>query len=509
MTEDIVGEAPPRKGHLQRIVGQLLAEGGSLKQRAIRSSVWVLLGNGVSQMATLLRSIILARLLAPDDFGVMAVAVMVLGGLDAFTQTGYQAALIHRSGDIQRYLNTTFTIQVFRGFFLAGLMVAIAPVLGEFFHNARAVPVVRAISIAICIQGFVNPATVLFQKELNFKRQVYWNLSDTFTGLTVGIILAFTFHNVWALVGAYIASAIAKTTVSFLMHEFCPRFSIDWSSARELTRYGRWVFGTNLLAYVSTNMDLAVVGRLLGMAGTGFYQIAYRIANLPATAMSQVFSNVAFPLYAKMQSDRVKLRQIFFLGLDAALLIGLPMALFLCVLSKPLTVLVLGKKWLPASVALQFLAFYGFQRTIAGLGGVLFAGIGHPACDTKMNFFRFVALAGLIYPCTRFWGLGGACFAAVVSIFVTLPYWLNRSASFLNLRPGSLLRHSLTRSAPGLLGCGVPLVTLHMILPIERVWALLLTIFLTLLIYGAFNYRRFRQLIGDTLSAQKATEATD
>jgi len=490
----------------RHILVHLFAEHGSLKQKAIRSSVWVLLGNGISQLATLVRTVVLARLLSPDDFGVMAVAVMVLGGLDAFTQTGYQAALIQRPGDIRGHLNTTFSIQALRGFVLAGLLYAVAPFIGVFFHNAEAVPVVRTISIAVLIQGFINPATVFFQKELNFKRQVFWNLSDSLTGLVVGVALAFVLRNVWALVGAYIASAVVRTGVSFVMHPYRPRPRIDWACARELTRYGRWVFGTNMLGYLSTNLDLAVVGRMLGTIGAGFYQVAYRISNLPATVMVQIFSNVAFPLYAKVQTDAQKLRRIFFLGLDAALLMGLPVALFFAILAKPLTVVVLGGKWLPAAVGLQILAIYGFLRMVAALGGVLFDGIGHPACDTKMNIFRFVALAGLIYPFTRQWGLVGAAAAAVCSISVTLPYWLFRCADFLGMSPGEIMRHVLWRLALVLFGCAVPLIGLAILLPVQQLWALLLTILTTLLIYGAVTFSQIRALVNGSFATLQRVE---
>lgn len=490
----------------RRILAHLFAEHGSLKQKAIRSSLWALLGNGISQLATLVRMVVLARLLSPNDFGVMAVAAMVLSGLDAFTQTGYQAALIQRPGDIRGHLNTAFSIQALRGFVLAGLLYTLAPFIAAFFHNVEATPVIRVVSIAVLIQGFVNPAIVFFQKELNFKRQVFWNLSEALTGLVVGVVLAFILRNVWALVGAFIASAIARTSVSFVMHPYRPRPRIDWRCAWELTRFGRWVFGTNILAYLSSNLDLAVVGRILGTVGLGFYQMAYRISNLPATVMVQIFSNVAFPLYAKVQADKQKLNRIFFLGLDIVLLMGLPVALFFAILAKPLVVVVLGEKWLPAAVGLQILAFYGFLRMVVILGGELFVGIGHPACGTKLNIFRFVALAVLVYPLTHQWGLVGAAAAAVCSMAVSLPYWLVRCAGFLDLSPGHIIRNVLRGLMPVLFGCAAPLVLFSILLPVQQPWALLLTMGITALIYSAMTFSRLRAVINASVSARGKTE---
>jgi O-antigen/teichoic acid export membrane protein len=479
---------------VRAIINHLLADEGSLKQKALRSSVWAFAGNGANQAVALLRMVILARLLAPSDFGVMGVAVMVLGGLDAFSQTGYQAALIQRRGDIHQHLNTVFSIQILRGFLLAGLLYAVAPYIGIFFDNVQAVPVLRAISVSVLINGLSNPATVFFQKELDFKRQVFWNLSDSLGGLLVGTVMALIWRNVWALVGAQIASSIVRVGMSFVVHPYRPRWHIDWALARELTRYGRWVFGTNLLGYLSTNLDLAVVGKILGTLGIGYYQMAYRISNLPATAMSQIFSSVAFPLYAKIQVDIQKLRRVFFLGLDVAVLVGLPLALFFMILAQPLVLLVFGAKWLPAVVGLQVLGIYGFQRMVAVLGGILFDGVGQPASNTKMNLFRFIGLAVLVYPLTRWWGLAGAGLAAVGSLAITLPYWLVCCARSLQLPPGKIVRHVAVTLTLVLLGWGLPLMGLAMLLPVDHLWALALTCAVSFLLYGLLVFHRVKAL---------------
>ncbi len=433
---------------------------GSLKEKAIRGAIWSFLGNTITQLSSLLRSIILARLLAPHDFGLMGIALFTLGCLDTFTQTGYQAALIQRLGEVHDYLDTVFFVTAVRGLALAGLLYVVAPVAAAFFKNTQAIPVIQAISLIFLINGLINPATVFFQKELDFKKQFIWNLSEVMTGLITGILLAFLLRNVWALVISVLAAAVLKCALSYVLHPYRPRARFRWHQARELTRFGKWIMGGTIAGFLSTNLDTAVVGRLLGTAAVGFYQLSYRISNLPATGITHIFSSVAFPLYSKVQTEPPKLKRIFFTGLTITLLIGLPLVIFFLLLGHPATRLILREKWLPAVPALQVLSFYGLFRMLAATGGALFHGVGHPACDTRMNTFRLVALLVLIYPATRWGGLVGAAWAAVVSIGMTLPYWLVKTAEFLRIPPFAILYHLLRLCSFVVLAFGLPLFLL-------------------------------------------------
>ncbi len=446
----------------------MFSDQGTLRQKVFRSGFWVLLGQGCKQLGGVLRVVILARLLAPEDFGLMGIALVTLGFLETFAETGYQSALVQRTGDIQPYLNSVFTVQVLRGLALGLILLTGAPWAGSFFKNPEAVPLVQSVALIVVFRGLINPGVVVLQRELNFRKQFIWNITEFGTGLILAIGLGFWLRNAWALVLSSIGATAVQAAMSYVVAPIRPGFGWRWPLIRELSQFGKWMMGLNCIVYLSLNLDNVAVGRILGTAALGFYQVAYRIANLPATEISKVASIVAFPVYAQLQEDRTRTERFFFANLAVVVLAGLPLV-FVCVfLGEPLVKLVLGEKWLPAVSILQVLSLYGQLRMLSAVGGPLFQGLGRPAYDTKMNLIRLFVLAALIFPLTTRWGAVGAAWAAVASVAATLPYWLRRCAECLMIRTGPILRRLGLLTAQVVLGLAIPLLLCVWILPTSR-----------------------------------------
>ena len=381
--------------------------------------MWVFALRVLEKSLRLARLIIVARLLAPDDFGLFGIALLTMSAFETFSQTGFQAALVQKKETISRYLDTAWTVSIVRGMILFFLLFFSAPYIATFFNSPEAALIIKVIGISALLAGFVNIGIVDFQKELKFNKQFIYRISTTLADFIVVVLAALIFKNVWALVFGLLAGSLTALVASYLIHSYRPRFMFDLSQARELFGFGKWVFGSTVLVFLITQGDDAFVGKVLGAAMLGFYQLAYRISNMPATEITHVISQVTFPAYAKMQDDVSRLREAYLKVLQLTAFLSFPIAGFIFFLAPDFTRIFLGEKWMPMVPAMQVLAFAGLVRSIAATTGPLFYGRGIPKEDTKWQIIHLLVMIVLIFPFTMAWGILGTSMAVLLSIFVS------------------------------------------------------------------------------------------
>jgi O-antigen/teichoic acid export membrane protein len=216
-----------------------------------------------------------------------------------------------------------------------------------------------------------------------------------------------------------LAGSLAGLVASYVIHPYRPRFRLDVNKTRELAGYGRWVFGSTILVFLITQGDDAFVGKFLGVTMLGFYQMAYRISNMPATEITHVISQITFPAYSKIQDDFPRLREAYLRVLQLTAFLSFPLAALIFVLAPDFTRIFLGEKWMPMVPAMQVLACEGLVRSIAATTGPLFYASGKPQIDTLWQEIRLLVMILLIYPFTMRWGILGASIVVLVSIVMS------------------------------------------------------------------------------------------
>lgn len=389
-----------------------------LFQRVAKGGIWVFALRVLENTLRLLRLVIVARMLAPNDFGLFGIALLAMATLETFSQTGFQTALVQKQGDITLYLDTVWTVSIIRGIALFLILFFAAPYIALFFNTPQASLIIRVVGATLCIGGFANSGIVYFQKELEFNKQFFYQLFITVVDFIVVVVVAGVCKNVWALVFGLLAGSIAGLVTSYVIHPFRPSFRLDVKRTRELLGYGRWIFGSTILVFLITQGDDAFVGKLLGAAVLGLYQMAYRISNMPATEITHVISQVTFPAYAKIQDDVSRLREAYVRVLQLTAFLSFPIAGLIFVLAPDFTRIFLGEKWLPMVPAMQVLACEGLVRSIAATTGPLFYASGRPKVDTRWQMIRLFIMALLIYPCTIQWGIVGTSLVVLASILL-------------------------------------------------------------------------------------------
>ena len=390
----------------------------SLSKKVVRGGIWVFGLQIINRGLGFIRTIVLARLLAPEDFGLFGIAMLAISMLETFSQTGFQFALIQKKENVESYLDTAWTVSAIRGVLLFLILIFSAPLVASFFNSPRATLLIKIIAVSTLLSGFRNIGVLFFQKEFEFNKKFIYELSATVVDLTIAITLVFMLRNVWALVWGGVAANFVRLFMSYILHSYRPRPRLDKGEFKELFGFGKWILGSSALVFLVTQGDDIFVGKMLGVTALGFYQMAYLISNLPATEIAHVVSQVTFPAYSKLQYNLQRLRAAYLDTLQLTAFVSMPIAGGIFVLAHDFTRIFLGEKWMLMVPAIQVLVLAGLVRSIAATTGPIFYGVGRPRIDTMWEIIRLIVLIALIYPFSMRWGILGTSIAVLFSMLV-------------------------------------------------------------------------------------------
>lgn len=400
-----------------------LTPGGGLRERTVKSGIWVTAMNVGDRALQLTLLVVLARLLEPADFGLMGIALVAIHGLQRFTNLGLDEALIqNREDDVDDYLDTAWVLNIGRGLLIGAVVFFAAPVVASVLGEPRATPILRVIAISPLLLQLRNPGAVYFKKDLAFEKQFLYTMGGSLANFGVALALALTWGNVWALVAGYMASDITRTVVSYSLHDYRPWPSIDLGIARELIDYGKWLTGSRILHFFINEGDDAIVAWLLGAASLGFYQIAYRFAMAPARELTQIVSSVMFPAYSKLQEDTTALRDAFLRTVRVTTFLSFPVGIGIAAVAPTFVAAFFGQRWLPMVPAMQIIAVNGILISFTSAFGSVWMATGRPDYLVKVGLVRLPLMLVAIVPATQMFGIAGAAGAVVgVYVFPTLP----------------------------------------------------------------------------------------
>ena len=394
----------------------------NLSQKVSRGALWVTVGTIVSRVLGLISSIILARLLLPSDYGIMAIAMATIAIAESLTQTGFGSALIQKQKRPEEFLNTAWTFELVKYLFLFLILFILAPIFAHFFNEPAASAVLRVISFGLIFRGLKNIGVVYFRKKLDFKKQFIFITVPSIIYVAVVIPLAFILKNVWALVWASIVREIVGCIISYIMHHYRPRLDFGIKKAKELFNFGKWILGNSLIVMIRQQGITMFVGRLLGIPILGFYNRAEAFSTMVFTQVTGVVWQVGYPVYSQLQVDSIRLKRAYLLTLQLLTFIGIPMAGGLFVLSRDFTHLFLTDKWILIVPAMQIFCLNAMIGFIATPAGIMFQALGRPSVGTKISAFGIIILGIIIYPLSRKWAMSGVALSIFLSTLITLPF---------------------------------------------------------------------------------------
>ena len=396
-----------------------------LTHKVVKSSIWVFGLRITERIFYFVRLIILARILSPEDFGLLGIAMLTMLTLENFTQTGFNSALIQKKRKIEEYLNVAWTVGIVRGIILFILLYIVAPYAAAFFGMPHAKTIIQVIGVSILLQAFTNIGVIYFQKNLEFHRQFLYQLSGTLADFIVAVSATFVLKSAWALVFGLIAGNLTRLIMSYIVHPYRPIISIDLEKTKNLFAFGKWILGSNIIVFLLMQGDDVFVGKVLGVTMLGFYQMAYKISNTPASEITNVISQVTFPAYSKIQFDINRLREAFLKVLQTTAVLSFLIAALIFVLSSDFTKIFLGEKWMPMVPIMQLLCVFGLIGSINGTISPIFRGIGKPSIVTIASGLQLIILIIIIYPLSVQRGVLGVCAAVIIpSVFIMIYLFL-------------------------------------------------------------------------------------
>lgn len=385
------------------------------KTKVFKSVGWVSAFKVLSRLASFLKIAVIARILTPAQFGVFGIASLLLAFLEIITETGINIILIQESNDIKKYINSAWVVSIFRGFFLCFMIIILSPFIVYFFNSPNAQSIILLISLVPLIKGFINPAIIRFQKELKFKYEFIFRSSVFLSDVFFTVVFVFLTHSTYGLILGLISGALLEVFLSFIFVRPLPKFSFDRNYINQIFHKGKWVTAFSIFGYFGDQGDNIVVGKLLGTQGLGIYQMIFKISILPLSEISDSINRVVFPVYAKIEKDRKRLKKAFVKTTFFISLLTFSLGLIIFIYPKEIILMILGNNWLTGSAALRILSIYGIIRSINGSVTALFFAIKKQSYVTVMSFVRLVVLAVIILPLVLSYGIIGAAYAALFS----------------------------------------------------------------------------------------------
>ena len=391
----------------------------------------------VIRAAGLINMIILARLLVPEDFGLVAMAMIFVGAIEALSEFNFDVVLIKNRDARRHHYDTAWTLSIIRGAVMAALLLVIAEPAAGLFDEPRLEPIIAVLSLSSLLLGFQNIAVVDFRKSLDFKRDFIFMAGDKMVAVAVTVAIALIWRNYWALVAGILGGKLWRLGASYVMHTFRPRLSLlAW---RELFRFTKWLLLHNILLFARNRMDRVIIGKMLGPATLGLYTIAFDLANLVTTELMVPIRRALFPGYAKIAVEPERMRRLFIDIFGLTFWIGAPVAVGVGLVAAPLIHLLFGSDWSAAVPITQMLVIAGFIALLSSGSHPVYLALGRPELQTLIGGLS----AGLLLPgliiAVQAEGVVGAAIAVVLAQTIVALVDITLIMILLKLKLGELI----------------------------------------------------------------------
>jgi PST family polysaccharide transporter len=416
-------------------------EHDELDTKIVRSSAWALLGFGGSNVFALATTIVLARLLVPEDFGLVALVLAVLAVAQIAQESGLGAALIVYRGELRPAAASVVAIAPLIAIGLYGIVFVGAPLFAELLDEPRLVELVRVTGLVIVLRGFSIMPMAVLEREMRFREIMVVDLGAGVAQSATAIVLAASGAGVWSLVAGQLGLGVAQVALSWALVPLRPMpLEARRETMRELMRFGRYVGLANLVNYANKNTESLVLGRILGTTPLGFFSVAKRLATLPVEVMGNILGRGVYAAFARLQADRDAFRRVWLEYVQRIALISVPMAIGLAIVAAPLVETLFGERWSAAIPLLQILALNQLVRAFSATSGDVFLALGRPQLRAATEVSHLVLLVPALVAGTAWGEVTGAAIAIVaVNLAIGLPA-IAIVLRLLEVSPASLVR---------------------------------------------------------------------
>ncbi|MCP5294305.1 MAG: lipopolysaccharide biosynthesis protein [Zoogloeaceae bacterium] len=335
---------------------------------------WSISSRWLSRLIGVISTLILVRVLTPEDFGIVALASVFVGLVEVMLELGVAAALIQNREATRDHFDTAWTFSVIQSA-AAGLVISCsAPLVAHYYGDPRIATLLVVMGVSSAIQGWENIGVVSFQRELNFKTDFNFQLIKRVSGFVVTIGLAIVLHDYWALVFGTLFARLIGVGVSFWICDFRPKFSL--AQKTEIWSFSKWVIVRSVGGYLDDQFHRLVVGKTETTRVLGVYTVSGEISAMPTSELLMPIGRVLFPAFSMYKNDSRRLLESYLLSLRVQVLLAIPLSVGLASVADNAVPVLLGNDWGDAVILIKILSLYGFVHAIGYSGAYLLTALG-------------------------------------------------------------------------------------------------------------------------------------
>jgi O-antigen/teichoic acid export membrane protein len=390
-----------------------LAQDNEIRGKTFRGLGWTGLSQSLQQGMQFAFTAVLARLLVPHDFGLIALITVFTGFAAVFVDVGFTAALIQRPDLEDRHKSTALWLNLGGGLLLTAVMMAIAPAIASFYGEPRLLGLTLGLAPTFVLSGLSIVQVAMLQREMDFRRLAFVENTTLIGANTLGVVLAVLGFGVWSLVALILASTGLRTGMVWLLSSWRPHGWVNRRAISDLWGFSSRVAGFNAVNYWARNADNLLIGRFVGTNPLAYYNRAYNLMLLPVGIVANVTSRVMFPALSRMQDDHEHIRRVYVRAAGLIALVTFPAIVGLFVVARPFILTVYGNQWKAVIPILQILCVASLIQSVTRTTGWLFTSQGQGESYFRLGLFSTATAIGAFFAGLP-WGVKGVATAYVI-----------------------------------------------------------------------------------------------
>lgn len=397
----------------------------TLKDKTIKGVKWTTFSSVFTAILQIIQLSILARLLNPSDFGLMAIVMVVIGFSNMFIDMGLSNAIIYKQNVTDNQLTSLYWVNVAIGVILFFIILIISPFIAVFYESPQLKNLIILVGITFLIQPFGQQFMVLLQKELQFDKITKTQIIARLLSFIAIIIMAYYDFGVFSLAYGVIIYSILSTIIFIFYGKeiYKPRFYINILDLNEFLHFGMYQMGEKLIQYFASQFDTILIGKLLGIEILGVYNIAKNLVSRPSTIINPIITKVTFPVMSKIKDNNYKLRDVYLKTINYLTLINVPIYLLIVLFAEPIVFLLIGEVWVDAIPIIQILAIAFFLISIGNPAGSLLLSRGKANIAFYWNLITFILYPIFIVYGSNYGIKGIAISIILLHILFLYPNW--------------------------------------------------------------------------------------
>lgn len=465
---------------------------GDLKQKTVKGIFWSYLSFIGGKGLTFLTTIVLARLLLPEQFGIIGYCLIAIQYLDILNSAGIDSSLIARRENLEEAANAAFIANILLGLISFGLTWIIAPAVAEFFKTEEIIPVLRVLGLSLPLSGLGLVPDALIQRQLQFRTKLIPDMSRNFIKGLVSIILALLGMGVWSLVWGQIAGVLTGTVLAWMLAGWRPSWRFNPEATRAIASYGYYIVLIEVAGAFRSNVDYLLVGRILGAAALGYYTMAFRIPELLIRSLNNVIGSVSLPTLAITQSDQGKLHSFYFGYLRYLSIFVAPIAVGLAMTSALFIPLFLSDTWKFAVIPTALISLALGISALGYVPGVLYKAISRPEILNRLSLVKIPLAVFILWYSTR-WGINGVAAGQIAMSLISVSLDISIANYIMQYKISDLLK-AIVPAVSSVLVMAIALFLVEFI-PASDILKLTLKVLIGALVYFGMLWLVAREII--------------